>query len=88
MSKIPLTKAQENLLTHGPNFVITPRSPPIGEYIAAVEQACQNMVQGEAEKLRAEVKAVLKKSQPPKTNITKEEQKAMIELKKDTNRSY
>ena len=66
MSKIPLTEAQENLLTHGPNFAITPRRPPIGEYIAAVEQACQNMAQGEAEELRAEVKAVLKKCQPPK----------------------
>ena len=86
MSKIPFMEAQENLLTHGPNFAITPKSPPIGEYIAVVEQACQNMAQGEAEELRAEVKAVLKKSQPPKANITKEEQKAMIELKKDTNR--
>ena len=86
MSKIPLTEAQENLLPHGPNFAITPRRPPIGEYIAAVEQACQNMAQGEAEELRAEVKAVLKNCQPPKTNITKEEQKAMSELKKDTNR--
>ena len=86
MSKIPLMEAQENLLTHGPNFAITPRSPPIGEFIAAVEQACQNLAQGEAEELRTEVKAVLKKCQPPKTNITKEEQKAMSELKKDTNR--
>ena len=86
LSKIPLMEAQENLLTHGPNFVVTPRSPPIGEYIAAVEQTCQNLVQGEAEELRAEVKAVLKRCQPPKTNITKEEQKALSELKKDTNR--
>ena len=73
-------------MTHGPNFAITPRCPPIGEYIAAVEQTCQNMAQGEAEELRAEVKAVLKKIQPPKPNITKEEQKALKELKKDTNR--
>ena len=63
-------------MTHGPNFAITPRCPPIGEYIAAVEQTCQNMAQGEAEELRAEVKAVLKKIQPPKPNITKEEQKS------------
>ena len=34
LSRIPLTKAQENLLAHGPNFAITPRCPPIGEYIA------------------------------------------------------
>ena len=86
MSKIPLTEAQEKLLTYGPNFAITPRCPPIGEYIAAVEQTCQNLAQGEAEELRSEVKAVLKKSQPPKPNITKKEQKALKELKKDTNR--
>ena len=86
LSKIPLMEAQKNLLAHGPNFAITPRSPPIGEYIPAVEQTCQNLAQGEAEELRAEVKAVIKKCQPPKTNITKEEQKALRELKKDTNR--
>ena len=86
MSKIPLTEAQEKLLTHGTNFGITPRCPPIVEYIATVEQTCQNMAQGEAEELRAEVKAVLKKIQPPKSNITKEEQKALKELKKDTKR--
>ena len=86
MSNKPLMEAQEKLLTHGPNFAITARCPPIGEYIAAVEQTCQNMAQGEAEELRAEVKAVLKRIQPPKANITKEEQKALTELKKDTNR--
>ena len=59
LSKIPLMEAQENLLAHGPNFAITPRCPPIGEYIAVVEQTCQNLTQGEAEELRAEVKAVL-----------------------------
>ena len=71
MSKKPLMEAQEKLLTHRPNFAITPRCPPIGEYIAAVEQTCQNMAQGEAEELAAEAKAVLKKIQPPKANITK-----------------
>ena len=46
MSKIPLTEAQEKPLTHGPNFATTPRCPPTGEYIAVVEQTCQNLVQG------------------------------------------
>ena len=36
---------------------------------------------GEAEELKAEVKAVLKKSQHPIANITREEQKALNELK-------
>ena len=88
LSKIPLMEAQENLLTHGPNFAITPRSPPIGEYIAAVEQTCQILTQGEAEELRAEVKAVLKKCQPPRNNITKEEQKAQVNWKRIPAGSY
>ena len=46
MSKKPLTEAQENLLAHGPNFVITPRNPPIEEYIAVVEQTCQKWPMG------------------------------------------
>ena len=40
----------------------------------------------EAGEFRAKVKAVLKRIQPCKSNITKEEQKALKELKKDTNR--
>ena len=28
LSSVPLTKDQENLLAHGPNFVITPQNPP------------------------------------------------------------
>ena len=80
-----MTEAQEKLLAHGPNFTITPRNPPIGEYISAIEQTCQNLAQGEADELGAEVKAILKKIQPPRPNISRDEQRAMKELK-DNNR--
>ena len=30
LSSIPLTKDQENLLAHGPNFAVTPQKPPWG----------------------------------------------------------
>ena len=36
----PLTKAQEKILLRGPNFVIVPKSPPVGKYIASIENAC------------------------------------------------
>ena len=65
MSINPLTEPQVKLLAHGPNFAITPKSPLIGEHFAAVKQTCQGLAQGEAEELRAEVKTVLKKIQPP-----------------------
>ena len=85
ISSKPLTQAQEKLLAHGPNYAVVPRSPPITEYIAAIEQACSKLQQGEVEELRGEVKSIIKKScNPP--NITREERKAIKELKEDKSR--
>ena len=57
--------------------------PPTVECITAIEEICQKLEKGEAEELRAEVKNILKKAHPPKPNITKEEQKAIENLRKD-----
>ena len=86
LSRRPLTKAQENILSHGPNYTIVTREPPIGEYVAQIERVCQSLTQGEGEELRAEVKATMKKTKPPKQNISKEEARAIKELKKDQGR--
>ena len=86
MLKKPLTELQVKLLAHGPNYVVAPRNPPIGEYITAVEKTCQNLTQGEADEMRAEIKAAIKRSHPPRPNITRAEQKALRELKKDDTR--
>ena len=76
-------------MSHGPKFVIRPRRPPVGEYIAAIEQACNKLNQGEADELQVEVKKTLKKalnrSQTP-SNITRDEFKALKELKEDRDR--
>ena len=86
LSRRPLTKAQENILSHGPNYAIVTREPPIGEYVAQIERVCQSLTQGEGEELRAEVKAIMKKTKPPMSNISKEEARAIKELKKDQDR--
>ena len=86
LSSTPLTKGQESLLAHGPKFVITPKQPPVGEYIAAIEQACTKLNQGWSEELRVEVKKAFMKAQRPPANISKEEYKALSELKKDNSR--
>ena len=39
----PLTEAQEKILQQGPNFAIVPKSPPVGEYIASIENACSQL---------------------------------------------
>ena len=59
---------------------------PIVECVTAVEKICQKLVQGEAEELRGRVKAISKKVQPPRQNITMEEQKAITKIKKDDTR--
>ena len=85
LSSTPLTKQQERLLSQGPKFVIRPRKPPVREYIAAIEQACTKLNQGEADELQVEVKKTLKKAQNRSnipSNITREEFQALNELKK------
>ena len=65
---------------------MVPRSPPITEYVAVIQHACNKLQQGEAEELRGEVKTTIKKTYNPPPNITKEERKAITELKKDSTR--
>ena len=86
LSDKPLTQAQRSLLAHGPNYAIIPRNPPKEEYIAAIEQACHKLKEGEADELRVEVKNLLKKAKTPRSNIAKEEFQAIKELKKDDSR--
>ena len=83
LSNITLTEVQEKVLAHGPNFAVVTNEPLTGEYIAQIERMCQKMKQGEAEELRGQIKQILKNITPPKTNISKEEAKAIKELRKD-----
>ena len=86
LSKTPLTEVQEKALSHGPNFVIVTKEPPVSKYISQIERVCQQLKQGKAEELRGETKQIFKKIQPPKPNITKEEAKAIQELKRNKER--
>ena len=56
------------------------------ECITEVEKVCQKLEQGVADELRGRVKTLLKKASTPRQNITKEECKAIAELKKDNRR--
>ena len=64
LSKTPLTNAQGKVLARRPNFTIVPKVPPVVEYIVAIEKACQQLKQGEAEELRGEIKSIIKKIHP------------------------
>ena len=81
LSKTPLTEVEGKLLAHGPNFAVVPREPPVLEYIKAIERTCSQLQQGKAEELRGEIKAIPKKTSTSKSNITKEEYRALRKTK-------
>ena len=57
--------------------------PPFKEYITAVEVACQSLKPSEADEFRADIARILKQARPSKSNISKEEWKAIKELRAD-----
>ena len=65
LSSKPLTPAQRSVLAKGPNFAVSPKQPPNLEYITAIEAACTELTQGDAEELRADVNRVLRSYHPP-----------------------
>ena len=85
LSSFPLTKDQEDLLAHGPNFAITPKKPPLGEYITNIEKACQSLDVNSAEELRSDVYRVLRQTHHLKPNIKRKELEALRQLKEDKN---
>ena len=83
LSSKPLTQAQRSVLAKGPNFAVSPKQPPNLEYITATEAACTKLSQQDAEELRANINRVIRSSQPPKPNLTKAQNLALRELKRD-----
>ena len=83
LSKYKLSNPQENLLAKGLNYSPSPTKIPYEEYIVATEKACRKLSNNEATVLRSEMAGMLRNAKPPKTNITKDERKAIQELKKE-----
>ena len=83
LSSVPLSKDQQDLLAHGPNFAITPKKPPLGQYITNIEKACQSLDINSAEELRSDIYRVLRKTHHLKPNIKRKELEALRQLKED-----
>ena len=65
---------------------MVPKEPPICEYIVAIEKACLKLTPGKEEELRREIKAILKKKPNNKPNISKDEYRALKEIRNDNTR--
>ncbi len=77
--------AESSLLKRGLNFTVTPSSPPVNDYIIAIEMACKLAGAGskQADRIRSDCVKLLKNAPPPKPNISADEQKALQALGKD-----
>ena len=86
LSSVPLTPAQESLLSKECNFALSPINPPNVEFISAIESVCHKFSDQNTQKLRVETNCLLRKAKTPKSNITKEESRALKELREDQER--
>ena len=82
----PLTPAQVSLLSKGQNFVLACINPSTVEFISAIDLACQKLTEQDVQELRAEVNIILRKAKPPKSNISREEKKALKEVREGQDR--
>ena len=86
LSKLPLTPAQESLLSKEANFSLATNNPPNLEFISAIASVHKRLLEQDAQELRAEINYLLKRAKTPRSNITKEEKAALKELREDQDR--
>ncbi|XP_064610736.1 uncharacterized protein LOC135474961 [Liolophura sinensis] len=68
----------------GLNFVPTTKTIPKDDFIVDIEEGLQQLAPGgHIDYLRHQIASLLDKAQPQRTNLTKEESRALAELKKD-----
>ena len=86
LSKTELTTAQKAVLAKGPNYASSPNNIPNIEYITAIETIGQKLKEEEASELKLDINTRLRKGQVPKSNLSKEERRALSQLRKDQDR--
>ena len=83
LADIRLEPEAESLLKKGLNFAVTPKRIPVDDIITATEDACRSLSPEQANLLRNDVVKTIKRTKPPKPNITQKERKALMDLKKN-----
>jgi hypothetical protein len=74
-----------SVLEKGLNFAVAPSTIPTEEIISNIEETVSKLPNDTAELIRQETAAILRRSKPPKSNITKNERTALFQLKKIDN---
>ena len=76
-----LTEPQKEVLRLGLNFAPAPAKIPLVDTIKAVKEGAQQLKEEDAEDLWGRVCGILGHAKPPKDNLTKEQRKALKELR-------
>ena len=84
MSSRQLTHIETDLLAKGLNLSITSKALPNKDIIAVIEDVVKDLEKEEVDTICAKVGLKLQNSKPPKSNLSKDERKALKELQSDT----
>ncbi|XP_072041086.1 uncharacterized protein [Amphiura filiformis] len=80
-----VTDAETSVLSKGLNYAISPPEICAEEFVLATELACKHLPLADGIQLRAKIASTLNSSKVPEQNITKDERKAIKDLKKAEN---
>ena len=87
LSTKPLLPEERSLLEKGPKFVPTPTIIPHKDIVAEIEAAIRHLPDDSKDAVRTSSAAVLHRARlPAHNNVSKEERKALNNLKKDQSR--
>ncbi|XP_076247886.1 LOW QUALITY PROTEIN: uncharacterized protein LOC143187549 [Calliopsis andreniformis] len=81
LTDLPLSSDALSVLAKGHNFAIAPKTIPTEEIISQVENVIYNLPPEMANEVRRLTINALKLAKTPKSNLTKAERKALLELK-------
>ena len=76
----------EAVLAKGSNYAISPSNIPNLEYITAIKTIGQKLKEEDVSELKLDINTILRKGQTPKSNLNKEERRALSQLRKDQDR--
>ncbi|MCY6525048.1 hypothetical protein, partial [Actinobacillus pleuropneumoniae] len=85
LSDFTLDHAAESILKKGLNFAITPNKIPVEEVISNIEVAIKNLDIEKSEEIRQDIVKILRTAKPPTSNISKEEKRALNNLRRNKN---
>ena len=85
-TKVPLSEAEESVLSRGMKFAIAPNKIPKFDILAPVEANISHLSDNAKSQIRVQVSNAIQFSKAPKPNLSKQEMQALRQLRLDKTR--